>query len=383
MKVEIFAVSKREGPGLALLAYVTVNDAVFDVDYAVGVFGDVRLVGDQNYGVALLVQLREQGHDLIAGLRIQVAGGFVGQDDRGLIDQGAGNGNALTLAAGELVRLVIHARSQVNGLQCAFCPRNSLFRRRTAVDEWQLDVVQRGSSRQQVEGLEDEADFFVANTGGFVVVQLADQISIEPVAPFAGRIQAADQVHQGGFAGPRRSHDGHILAALDVQAHAPKRVYLLGAHFIGLPQVFRANHAVCRWSRTYCIFGNVRDLRCHLFLLLRCHLPALLSLDVKKRLPLRKNLSGLGFGFGRDGIVYLDAGAVAQRAQHFVTASNDLIAIFQAVFDFDLRSSGQAGLHNLELGFLVADHEDAMQLLFVFLGGGCWGICRSRRLRSF
>src|SRR6478752_1497369 len=51
------------------------DDAILDENHAVGKLRDVVLVRDQHDGVALAVQLVEQGHDLSAGLRIQVAGG--------------------------------------------------------------------------------------------------------------------------------------------------------------------------------------------------------------------------------------------------------------------------------------------------------------------
>src|SRR6476661_63500 len=76
------------------------DDAVLDENHAVGKLRDVVLVRDQHDGVALAVQLVEQGHDLSAGLRIQVAGGLIGQDDGGLIDQSARDGHALALTAG-------------------------------------------------------------------------------------------------------------------------------------------------------------------------------------------------------------------------------------------------------------------------------------------
>jgi hypothetical protein len=44
------------------------------------------------------MQAVEQGHDLGAGLRVEVAGRFIGQDDGRIIDQGAGDGDALPLA---------------------------------------------------------------------------------------------------------------------------------------------------------------------------------------------------------------------------------------------------------------------------------------------
>jgi len=67
-----------------LLLYLILGDhAVFDVDDAVGVLGDVVLMGDENDGIALRMQAIEQGHDLVTGLRVEIARRFVGKDDGG------------------------------------------------------------------------------------------------------------------------------------------------------------------------------------------------------------------------------------------------------------------------------------------------------------
>jgi hypothetical protein len=92
-----------------LLALVPSDDAVFDVDHAVRVFGDVVFVGDEHDRVAFGLQTIEQRHDFVAGLRVEVTSRFVGEDDRRLIDQGTGNRYTLPLTAGELVGLVRHA----------------------------------------------------------------------------------------------------------------------------------------------------------------------------------------------------------------------------------------------------------------------------------
>ncbi len=49
------------------------------------ILGDVGLVRDEDDGVALGMQSVEEGHDLVAGLGVEVAGGLVGQDDGGLL----------------------------------------------------------------------------------------------------------------------------------------------------------------------------------------------------------------------------------------------------------------------------------------------------------
>ena len=49
-----------------------------------------------------VVELLEDAHHLHAVSRVEVAGGLVGEQERGPVDQRAGDGHALLLAAGEL-----------------------------------------------------------------------------------------------------------------------------------------------------------------------------------------------------------------------------------------------------------------------------------------
>ena len=144
--------------------------AVADVDDAVSVHGDIVLVRDQYDGVALLVQALEQRHDFVAGRGIEVAGRLVRQQDRRIVHQRAGDGDALPLTAGKLVRLVMHALLQIDLPMAPLRRLEALVGRHAAIDQRQLDIVQRRGPRQQVERLEDEPDFLVADLGELVVL---------------------------------------------------------------------------------------------------------------------------------------------------------------------------------------------------------------------
>ena len=107
----------------------------------------------------LLVQAREQGHDLVAGGGVERSGGFVGQQDRGLIHQRARHGHALALASGELARACAFMRSlEIHLAHGHLGALDALLGGDAGVDQRQLHVVQRRGPRQQIEGLEDEAD---------------------------------------------------------------------------------------------------------------------------------------------------------------------------------------------------------------------------------
>ena len=55
--------------------------------------------------------------DLGLGLRVQIAGWLIGEQDRRLIHKGSGYGDPLLLASGKLGRLVLHPLSKPHILQ--------------------------------------------------------------------------------------------------------------------------------------------------------------------------------------------------------------------------------------------------------------------------
>src|SRR5487761_2250653 len=83
-------------------AYGVAEDlAVAEGDASLGEAGHLRVVGDHDDGVAVAVEvLEEVGDDLLVGC-VEVSGGFVGEEDGWVVDEGAGDADALLLSAGE------------------------------------------------------------------------------------------------------------------------------------------------------------------------------------------------------------------------------------------------------------------------------------------
>ena len=117
---------------------------------------------------------------------------------------------------------MIHSIYQPHQLQVRLGPSSPLLPADAGIDEGELHVVQCRSPWQEVEGLEDEADLPVANTGELVVGEVADLNAVQPVLAFGGRVQAADEVHERRLPAPRRTHDSHELTWLDLQIHSPQ-----------------------------------------------------------------------------------------------------------------------------------------------------------------
>jgi len=91
--------------GLARVQRIGRDASVDEADMALGVGGDIFIMGDKHDGdAALFIELAEQFHQITASRRIEIAGRLVGEDDGGIGDQGAGDGDALLLAAGQFGR---------------------------------------------------------------------------------------------------------------------------------------------------------------------------------------------------------------------------------------------------------------------------------------
>ena len=85
------------------------------------------------------------------------------------MDERAGDGDALLLAAGELRGAVRAAVAQADGLDELLDP--PVVGLRPGDRERQDEVLLRGEDRQEVERLEDEADLVAAQLGELRVVE--------------------------------------------------------------------------------------------------------------------------------------------------------------------------------------------------------------------
>ncbi len=75
------------------------DSSVSHVDYVVAMFGDPSVVGDENQGLfGDFVYSAKEGHNIGACRRIQITGGFISENDCGLVDESSGYGYSLLLA---------------------------------------------------------------------------------------------------------------------------------------------------------------------------------------------------------------------------------------------------------------------------------------------
>src|SRR3954454_24137579 len=79
--------------------------------------GDGGIVRDQDDRLVVRGELFEDGDDVGAGFLIEVAGRLVREDERWIVDQRTGDGDALALATRELFGTMLRALLQADALE--------------------------------------------------------------------------------------------------------------------------------------------------------------------------------------------------------------------------------------------------------------------------
>jgi hypothetical protein len=93
-----------------------VDSAVDQSDTTIGGGGDFRAVGDEDYGGFLLAgEPGDEFDDGGARGGVEIPRGLVGEENGRLMNEGSGQGGALKLTPGELVRPMVRALGKSDG----------------------------------------------------------------------------------------------------------------------------------------------------------------------------------------------------------------------------------------------------------------------------
>ena len=159
------------------------------------------VVGHDDDGVPPPVQLGEDVHDVLAAFGVERAGGFVGKDDAAAVHERPGDGNALLLAAGKLVGLVLQLVRQAQIREQGLGPVKARLFVHPGVYGGKGHVFRGGQRGEQVVALEDEPDALPAQFRELVAVQRADVHAADAADPGRLGVEAAQDIHEGGLAG--------------------------------------------------------------------------------------------------------------------------------------------------------------------------------------
>lgn len=122
-------------------------------------------------------------------------------------------------------RAVISALGEADFFCQFHGPATALLGRNAEVEHRHLEVLEHRELLDEVEVLEDEADSAGANLGKLIVGERRDVLSAEDVVPAGGLIEAAEDVHERGFARARRPHDGGKFALDEIHVNVAQGVH--------------------------------------------------------------------------------------------------------------------------------------------------------------
>ena len=111
------------------------------------------------------------------------------------------------------------------------------------VDQRQLHVFLGGELGDQIEILKDEPDLAVTDPGKIVFRIAVDGDPVQTVDPGVRRIQAADDVHQGGFAAAGGADDADEFMGINVHGGVIQGTDALVADGVHLADVSEVDHS--------------------------------------------------------------------------------------------------------------------------------------------
>ncbi len=130
-----------------------------EVELPRGSLGGPGIVSHHDDGLALLaVHHLQQVEDLLRRVPVEIAGGLVAYQERGIGDQGPRDRHALLLPARELRRLVRTPVTQAHQVQRRADIGAALRLRQIGEQQRQLHILLGGQQGHQVVELEHEAD---------------------------------------------------------------------------------------------------------------------------------------------------------------------------------------------------------------------------------
>ena len=138
-------------------------------------------MGDDEHGHAVIVQVFERLHHLLALLRREVPRGLVGKEDRRRVGQRPGDGRALLLASGHLAWAVVEPVAKAHLFQELFRSATAIPGRDPGVDHRDFDVFDRGEFGKEVVVLKDEAEVIPADAGQLLVFEAGEVDAFEGV----------------------------------------------------------------------------------------------------------------------------------------------------------------------------------------------------------
>ena len=173
---------------------------------------------------AIARQTLQDLHDLDGGVGIERARRLVCQDDLGIVDDGARDGDTLHLTAGELVGALVHMLSQADLRQSLLGALPAFCLGRTRKQQRHLHVRDDALMGDQVVALEDEAHGMVSIRVPVAIEVAFGRSSVDDEVAAGVLVESADDVEQRGLAAAGLTEDTHEFLVTEGNRYALQRM---------------------------------------------------------------------------------------------------------------------------------------------------------------
>ncbi|MBS1185981.1 MAG: hypothetical protein H6R09_1582 [Proteobacteria bacterium] len=201
--------------------------------------GAVIVGGDHQRGPHLM-EVAEHGHDVCGVAGVEVAGGFVGQQQGRAADQRAGNAQALLLASRQADRIGFFTMQQPDLVDHG----TRAFQRIAALEagdiERQHHIFDHVAVEQQLVVLEHQADVATQIRHG-KMREAADILTVDRHHTAGGAFDGGDELEQGALSGTGMPGEEHQFAFFDRQVDRRQGLVTAG---ITLGDLAETDHAV-------------------------------------------------------------------------------------------------------------------------------------------
>ena len=180
-----------------------------------------RGVGDQeNSRTPGPRRLQQKAQTAFGGLRVEVAGRLVGQNQRRMMDQGAGDGRPLEFTARQARRQVGLPPGQADGGEHLRGAGQGPGRIHIGQHQGQGRILGYGEVGQDVKRLEHEAEMLAPEACASRLVQAGERRPGDVDRSGVRRIQSGDQVQEGRLPRPGLAHDRDHFTRRKIQVEA-------------------------------------------------------------------------------------------------------------------------------------------------------------------
>jgi hypothetical protein len=207
------------GLGGGLVGLGLTDPPIVHLDETIAAGGEGAVMSGHDEGDAFGGgDVEEQLKDGGAGGFVEGAGGLVGEQDAGVVHEGAAEGGALALATGELLDAVVEAVAEAGAVGELFEAGLGGGVADAGGDGGDEAVFFEGEIGDEVVELEDEADFVAQEMEAAAMAVELDAVDRDAAA--VGLVETAEEMEEGALAAAGGSAESDGLACDGFEVHA-------------------------------------------------------------------------------------------------------------------------------------------------------------------